>query len=376
MSSVGLDIGGSFLKAAWLDDSRLHVTRLQTPSFLDISGKAREINPTVLMDAVSALLDEVIGARQCERIFISGQMAGLAFVDDRGRATGPLLSWQDTRFDDIDRVRRALPPDELPRLGDGLRVGQPLVTLSQLEIPSGAYVTSLIGFVAAALTSSFPSSIHATDAASFGMLNVEDCEWSEAALAVTRISPDRLSTPTWNVTSVGLCSRYGAEVFTPVGDQQSALLGVGLEFGQVSMNIATGCQVSVISRSTRTPAQLRPYFDELFLHTRTHLPAGRMLASALASDLGRTPDPVDWEVAVQNREGRFSATDSALAAIAGACVDAALLLCQPKEVVFSGGIPLRAPRLRELIAELLPVHQVVYEGEDASISGLQQLSKA
>lgn len=376
VSSVGLDVGGSYLKAAWLDEGPLRISRTAIPGFIDSSGSAREIDPSALMDAITDLLDEVTASRRCDRILITGQMAGLAFVDERGHPMAPLVSWQDTRFDAVDRVRVALTSEQLDCLGDGLRVGLPLVTLTGLEVPHDARVTSLIGFVAGALTGSFPSKIHTSDAASLGLLDVPHARWSQPALACAHIDADRLPTPTVNVESLGVCPTHGAEIFTPVGDQQAALLGVGLREGQVSMNIATGCQVSVVSPSSTSPAQLRPYFGARYLHTVTHLPAGGLLTSALERDLGHAPSDDDWQRAMEDENGEYPATDSALQEIAAACVQAAQRISHPTEVVFSGGVARRAPKLRRIIGDALPVPQVVHVEEDASIAGLRKLDTA
>ncbi|MDA0814636.1 MAG: FGGY-family carbohydrate kinase, partial [Verrucomicrobia bacterium] len=65
----------------------------------------------------------------------------------------------------------------------------------------------------------------------------------------------------------------------PVGDHQCALLGSLLREGELSVNISTGSQVSVLSRDFQagTDHQVRPFFDGQFLHTATHIPAGRAL---------------------------------------------------------------------------------------------------
>ena len=76
---------------------------------------------------------------------------------------------------------------------------------------------------------------------------------------------------------VGKCKNTGLPVYVGVGDHQAALYGVGLEVGELSLNIATGSQVSVISQKISTNSQTRPYFDDKFLSTVTHIPAGRSL---------------------------------------------------------------------------------------------------
>ena len=75
-------------------------------------------------------------------------------------------------------------------------------------------------------------------------------------------------------------------VLVAVGDQQTSLLGAGLRPGVVSTNLATGCQASRLDLDVSTHVQTRPYFDGLYLHTVTHLPAGRLLREALIASRG------------------------------------------------------------------------------------------
>ena len=376
MSSVGLDVGGTYLKAAWLDDGDLQVTRRPIPDFIDTSSNAREIDPGALMDSILGLLDEVIGSRPCDRILITGQMAGLALVDGQGRSLAPLISWQDTRIDAVDHIRGKLTEEEVTRLGDGLRVGLPLVTLSELDVPGDGRVTSLIGFVAGALTGTFASRMHSTDAASLGLLDVARCRWSSSALAVARVEESQLPRPVANLSIVGLNARFGVEVVTSVGDQQAALMGSELAPGEVSINIATGCQVSTLTDVADSPAQLRPYFFERYLRTVTHLPAGRLLTAAVREDVGRLPNEEEWSAALQKADDSTTAVGRAMETIAGACVDAARRLGSGASIVFSGGVAQKVEVLRDRIADELSMPYRVHPGDDAALAGMRILDGA
>ncbi len=77
----------------------------------------------------------------------------------------------------------------------------------------------------------------------------------------------------------------------PIGDHQAALLGAGLQPRDLSINIGTGGQVSVLAQES-DPVPLgvkkRKYFGDQCLHTVTHLLAGRHLA-ATATIWGCSP---------------------------------------------------------------------------------------
>ena len=85
----------------------------------------------------------------------------------------------------------------------------------------------------------------------------------------------------------------GLPVHVAVGDQQASLLGVFLEEGELSLNVATGSQVSRIAPPGEQGAgQRRPFFGRT-LRTVTHIPAGRSLnvLVALVTELGGEEDP-------------------------------------------------------------------------------------
>ena len=372
--SVGLDVGGTYLKAAWLGDSPPRVIRRVIPEFAETTGSSREIDPAALMKSVTELLAEVIGRGSCKRIFITGQMAGLAFVDSQGRPLAPLISWQDTRFDAVESVRSQLSPADLSSLGDGLRVGLPLVTLSELDFPRHAFVTSLIGFVAGALIGSRATWIHSTDAASLGLLDVVKCHWSSGALDVAKLPKGSLPSPVADVLPLGTDRVFGAEVMTPVGDQQASLLGSGLTIDEISMNIGTGCQVSVLSLTPASPAQLRPYFTGKFLQTVTHLPAGRILTTAVKDQFGDSQSKEAWEQAARSADDLSSPVGHAVNAITGACIDAAHILGTGSSIAFTGGVSRKFEAIRQRIADKLGLPFRLYSGDDAALAGLQVLA--
>jgi xylulokinase len=99
---------------------------------------------------------------------------------------------------------------------------------------------------------------------------------------------------------IGVHRASGAAVFTPVGDQQAALLGAGIGEGITAFNIATGGQVARLAHEHGGDrSQTRPYFDGLLLHTRTHLPAGRALTHGVALlSRGRADDEA-WRWAAE-----------------------------------------------------------------------------
>lgn len=371
MSSLAVDVGGTFIKAAIIDDGQVGpVSRVPIPPFLDSSGElgepghAREIDACALDAAVQSVISAVSAGTDLDgRAFVSGQMAGLAFIDESGAAMAPLISWQDTRYGDVERVAAAIGPDAVVDLGDGLRVGSPVVTLASHRRPSGCRVTSLIAYVAGRIAGKRATAVHATDAGSWGLFDTRKGSWSQSACRVAGVDPDALPRVASDVVPVA----PGSGVRVAIADQQAALVGAGLEPGWVSVNLATGCQVSVLSDEFSTSVQTRPYFGGHVLHTVTHLPAGRLLAAALRSTRGAE----DWEWLTTSGV-ELEAVDQVVQGIADA---AGRLNAKEMPVLFTGGLVQQLPDLRERIAIELGASAVrVFAGDDAALAGLATLA--
>lgn len=207
---------------------------------------------------------------------------------------------------------------------------------------------------------------------------------------------------TWPaITSVSECAGevvLGARripCYPAVGDHQCALLGAGLEEGELSLNISTGSQVSMLTQSL-VPGdyQTRPFFDNRFLNTITHLPAGRSLNAlvdllselsiaegrplqdpwtSIVSAVDRTPS-TDLKADLSFFAGSMGDHGSIgnirlenlsvghLFIAAFSCMADNYELCAGrlspdrawKQVVLSGGLPQKLPRLNQILAARFP----------------------
>lgn len=386
MSFAGLDVGGTYLKATVFDSSGLPgpVLRQRTPGFLDVAGTAREMDPDALLTAVFAVLRAAISGRALSGILISGQMAGSAIVNSSGKARLPIITWQDTRARDVRAVVQRLGsagPEVIRRTGSEIRVGLPIMTLTEVRMQANDRFTSLIGFVAGGLCGTFATHLHTTDAASSGLYDLVDGRWSSEALSLVGLNSARMPAVSADIVSTGFSTEFGCPVFSPIGDQQAALLGAELQTGEISMNIATGGQVSLISKSTDSPAQLRPYFFDHYLHTVTHLPSGRFLTATLAETVGRDPSQADWDwalAAVNARDAAAAKMESASVTVADSFIEAARRL-DPNgslSICFSGGVAQKFTTLSNRIATAVRVPSRFFGGNDAALASLGILSRS
>ena len=295
MRYLGIDLGTSFIKGAVLDLETLsvgEVRQVNVPFPLPGLPPLRtEFDPEGFVIAARRLIEEFLSeAPDCRGVLMCGQMGGLVPVSPRGEAISNYVSWLDRRllephpsgcgsFYDVFLSR--LTEDDWSALGREIRPGTPLSYLFWFAENRGREpipgVATLPDFVMARLCNSTPAT-HPSNAV--GAIHLGKREWHYPLfnrLGFGNVRwPDlrEINQPVGEVRAGGrrlLC-------YPPVGDHPCALAGALLEFGELSLNVSTGSQVSLRSEVFEPGGwQTIPFFDGQFLHRISHLPAGRAL---------------------------------------------------------------------------------------------------
>lgn len=435
---LGIDLGTSFLKGAVLDlhnRSLDQVRRIPTPDPLANCPAGRcELDPEEILSAVRRLLADLLAtAPDATGLVVSSQMHCLVFTDSVGTPKGNVVTWKDQRGQDrlddgstsFERLRQRLGADRLLELGGEVRIGVPVTTLhrmreqGELASASGLFAASLPDFVLANLCGIEPTS-EPTLASAHGLLHHGTLQWHHEVireLCFESLRFPRIRTPGERI-GVAFIAGRPLTCFTPIGDMQAALLGVGLRSGELSINVSTGSQVSLLA-SQRRPGnyQTRPYFDGQWLHTIVQLPAGRALdllvrllteigeASGLAladpwgyieraveavpttdllvnpafyagamGDRGSISNLREENATVGNL---FAATFRRLAENYAACADRLAPERDWNRVVFSGGLVQRFDRLRRDILDRLETNTEarLCESSEDALMGLLTLAR-
>lgn len=294
---LALDLGTSFIKGAVLDLERLVITDvIRRPFPAALPGLPPlwvEVDPQAVVVATRSLLDELAAyAPDAVGVVVCSQMHGLVLMDAAGRPRSNVVTWQDQRIlqpnprgagSYFDVIMARLPQVQQQALGNGLKPSLPLCTLAwwaaRGELPSGVIPASLGDYVLAALGGQAPV-VEPTMAASMGALDLPTGRWH--AVALGNLGLGGLAWPpivdaTTPAYAIPVGDRH-LPCCPPVGDHQAAVLGALLQPGELSLNISTGSQVSVLApRFRRGEYEVRPYFDGSFLQTITRIPAGRAL---------------------------------------------------------------------------------------------------
>jgi sugar (pentulose or hexulose) kinase len=426
-SYLGIDLGTTSFKGAILDLEALSFRgfrQIAAPGCVGgLPSTRHELSPAAVIETARNLIGGLLrDAPEAVGLLLCGQMHGVVLVDDRGRTQSNIVTWKDQRAVEpvstgevnlLESLRRRLTPAELDEIGGELRPGVPIVTLAALRseglVSKGLFAASLCDFVVANLAER-PPTTDPTNAAATGLYDLDRRAWHKELIG--KLGLDSLR---W--AEIRSFQDVAAEIeiegrrltcFTPIGDQQCALAGTALAESELSLNISTGSQVSLIGRDRpRGNFLVRPYFDGRWLRTIVSVPAGRalrLLVDLLTELGGRDSDPWDRVRGAVERvaetdldvdlsffaslaggqghianihEGNLSAGHLFLAAFRSMAANYSrcTAVLSPahdwNRIVFSGGLALRLPRLRrEILGRLAnPPHRVGASEED-TIRGL------
>jgi sedoheptulokinase len=257
---LGIDIGTSKSAAAVVgeDGAVAVVASVRHGADRPAAPDRAEQEATALIDsawAAVAQLPRGLRARVRAAGF-TGQMHGVVLLDGRGVPLTPLINWQD---------RRALEPGFLEslheRTGYRLHSGFGGATLAWLRRhgawPGDAASAATIHDLAAArLCGLARPPTDPTDAASWGLFDLDALDWDRAAVAAAGIPTDALPTVVPCGTRIGaataaMAGRLGIPAGVPVtaalGDNQASLVAVLREPDrELVLTLGTGGQIAAV----------------------------------------------------------------------------------------------------------------------------------
>lgn len=216
---------------------------------------------------------------------ISGQMHGILYVDEEGRAASPLYSWQDGRGGLVFREGKTY-SEYLTRItGYQMATGYGLTThyynLKNGLVPEGKVKLCTIGdYISMRLSEGKTPIMHKSMAASLGMFDLAKGEFDRAALDKAGIDGSIL--PKVSGPEQYLSGKNGDKpaIAMALGDNQASFYGAVEEGCTVLINIGTGSQISVLTKSydESVGVEYRPYVGNSYLIVGSPLCGGASYA--------------------------------------------------------------------------------------------------
>lgn len=343
MRLLGIDLGGTYLKSGLLnlqDGSVEAVRRVRMPGF--ISGGPVGSRVLKLSNILQVVREEILQRLEAELdmagVCIASQMHSTVLVNKDGQPwQGECITWQDERAlhdGTWELVSAACDANLRWTVGNEFKPGYPVATIvswvrSHAPDLTRWRLTNIADYVLETLLG-IQMPMHVTQAAATGLWSGQNQRWSDDVLNAIGIAGIGLPSVVWRPSwSKGKIGDHSLRALPSIGDQQASLLGAELQPAELSLNVATGSQASVLipkwPSAQSGSFQLRPYFDDHFLATVTHLPAGRALTrlASMLCEVG-THNADSWDIAWSTLEALATKVDPE----AGPAVDLSLYPCR------------------------------------------------
>ena len=274
MKTIALDIGTTKICGILIDSQSGELLESRTCSndscISDTLPWEKCQDPARILSCCMSILDEFRQIAQkppddIVSIGITGQMHGILYLDASGHAVSPLYTWQDERgsqsFSDNNTYASYLSRVTGYPMATGYGLTTHFYMVHNDLVPGEADVFCTIqDFIAMSLAHSPSPLVHSSDAASFGLFNIEKNIFDPAALQQAGIDPVLLPSVTRETKTLGL-TPDGIPVSVAIGDNQASFLGSVCDPDAVLVNVGTGSQVSARVRMAASieGLQFRPF---------------------------------------------------------------------------------------------------------------------
>ncbi|HHW89604.1 MAG TPA: hypothetical protein GX745_01700 [Clostridiales bacterium] len=272
MKDLLIDIGSTNIKWAINDANDLKVSKTKFPSQKPLPPPYFEVELKKIIDII---INIIKSQKDIKNIFISTQMHGYVLADQDKNPVTDYISWQDERGSLINY------PYEVPKeYGVDLKPNLPRVSVFALknqkpDIYQKAHEFFTLGsYIAYYFTQN--NATHITDGAPSGFFNIVTRQAHKTKLSLPKISYD-----------VEIIGQYkGINVYSPVGDQQAAILGCLAPDDAYILNLGTAGQLCAINDVfIKGDFEPRPYFYNKILCTVTRLMGGKAIQNYQGDNL-------------------------------------------------------------------------------------------
>lgn len=269
MQLIGIDIGTTSICGVVIDSETGAVLKSKTvnsDAFIKTDKSFEKIqSPEIIISKATEILDSFI-TEETVSIGVTGQMHGIVYYDKCGKAVSPLYIWQDKRGD--EPYKDTTYADYL-----GSHTGYGNVTdfynrENGLRPETAINYCTIHDYFVMHLCGLKEAVIHTSDAASFGLFDLESKKYNYDFTA--------------NVVDDYTVAGYykNIPVSVAIGDNQASVFSTLKGEDGILLNVGTGSQVSIITDKIIESENLetRPYFEGKYLIVGAALCGGRAFA--------------------------------------------------------------------------------------------------
>lgn len=288
MYGIGLDIGTTSVGGILVDLEGGKVisslTRANSGFVKTENDAFREQDAVSLVNTLKDILDLLIDGREevCA-IGITGQMHGIVYLDEKGRAVSNLKIWQDGRGN-LPYKNGTYASYMTEVTGYPLATGYGCVTwfydtVNGLVPPDAVSFCTVHDLAAMTISGKVTPVTHPSDAASLGLYDLKNDAFDLEALKKLGLDPKMLPEVR---SGYEICGHYNdIPVAVAIGDNQASFIGSVRDMRASGLiNIGTGSQMScaVPTIPENTSLDVRPLTDKNYIIAGSALCGGRAYA--------------------------------------------------------------------------------------------------
>ena len=285
---LGLDIGTTSICAVVTDGADAQYFCANLPND---SGEIVQ-NPHRIWEICTTLLDKAFAAcPEIAGIGLCGQMHGVLYLDAAGDPASSLYTWQDESANAMMQgsggtYAQALTALTGHAMASGFGCSTLFVHARQGTIPpNAAQICTIHDWVAMRLCGLRRPVMHASDAASFGLFDLQTLQFDLDAVRAAGLPEELFPEVIADYNQLG--TYKNCPVYAAAGDNQASFLGAaGVPGSTVLVNVGTGSQCSLTSAYV-LPAQLPPGAELRPLRGAEYLYVGSALCGGRAYALAR-----------------------------------------------------------------------------------------
>lgn len=286
MKTIGLDIGTTTISAVVAENGKaIESITKDNCSFIITSIPFERIqSPEVIKKIAIDIVDGLIKKySDVEKIGVTGQMHGILYLDSFGNPVSPLYTWQDGRGNQTYQNGMTYVEYMKSVTGYKCATGFGLVThfynMINNLVPTRAAVFSTIhDYIAMVLANNNEPLVDPSDAASFGLFDIEHKNFDLKAIKKIGVNPQILP----KVTEIKAIGKYKNKLVYPaIGDNQASFIGAtSLNLDSFLVNVGTASQISIYSKDYKICEGLetRPFPKNGYLLVGAPLCGGRSYA--------------------------------------------------------------------------------------------------
>lgn len=283
---LGIDIGTTNISAVLLDveQNKVLVTNtVANDSKLHTESDISEYDAQWIINQAKKIIDSYIKSYpNIKSIGITGQMHGIVYVGQNGEVVSPLYNWQDNRGNRIFLKEKTYCQEIFERTGYTVFSGYGFATLfynkqNAIEPEKAISFCSIMDYVAMSLCGNISPVIHPTNAASFGLYDIQNNRFDSKA--INQLGLSHIVMP--KIAGDGEILGYyqNIPVGIAIGDNQASFYGsVRGESNKALVNFGTGSQISVVLDNINTyddSLEIRPYLFGKYLLCGSALCGGK-----------------------------------------------------------------------------------------------------